>query len=71
MDFMTDLPLCEGFDAIMVVVDRYTKMAHYIPTTKDVTAEDVALLYINRVYRHHGMPDHIITDKGVQFKSAF
>ncbi|RZK29127.1 MAG: transposase, partial [Hymenobacter sp.] len=69
--FMTDLPPCEGFDAIMVVVDRFTKMAHYVPTTKDVSAEGVATLYVNRRYHHHGMPEHIITNRGAQFKSEF
>ena len=47
MDFMTDLPPCKGFDAIMVVVDRFTKMAHYIPCTKDIDAEGMATLYID------------------------
>jgi hypothetical protein len=71
MDFMTDLPPCDGYDAILVVVDRYTKMAHYVPCTKDITAEKLATLYIDRIFRHHGMPEHIISDRGTQFNSAF
>jgi len=71
MDFMTDLPPCLGYNAIMVVVDRFTKMAHYMPCTKDVTAEDVAMLFVQNVYRLHGMPEHVISDRGPQFKSAF
>ena len=71
MDFMTDLPPCQNYDSIMVVVDRFTKMAHYVPCTKDVTSEQVASLFIDWVYRHHGLPEHMISDRGAQFKSEF
>ena len=71
MDFMTDLPPCQNYDSIMVVVDRFTKMAHYVPCTKDVTSEQVASLFIDWMYRHHGLPEHIISDRGAQFKSEF
>ena len=65
---MTDLP---PHDAILVVVDRYTKMAHYVPCTKDITAEQLATFYIDRIFRHHGMSEHIISDRGTQFNSLF
>lgn len=71
MDFITDLPPCKGFDSIMVVVDRFTKMAHFSPCTKTITAQGTAKLYIDRVLRHHGIPESIISDRGTQFKSEF
>ena len=46
-------------------------MAHYVPCNKDITAEQLALLYINRVFRHHGMPEVVISDWGTQFTSEF
>lgn len=63
MDFITELPQCEGFDTIMVVVDRHTKMAHFTPCSKEIDSEQTAKLYIDRVFRHHGTPDTLISDR--------
>lgn len=71
MDFMTDLPPCKGYDAIMVVVDCFTKMAHYVLCNKSITAKEVANLWIDCVYRHHGIPEHVISDRSTQFVSDF
>ena len=71
MDFMTDLPECQRFDAIMVVVDRFTKMAHFTPCTKTITSEQCVDMFIDRVVRHHGIPENIITDRGAVFDSKF
>lgn len=71
LDFITDLPLCEKQDTILVVVDRHTKMAHFTPCTKDITSRDTATLYIDRVFRYHGIPDEIISDRDVCFVSEF
>jgi hypothetical protein len=54
----------------MVVVDRFTKMAHFVPC-KDMTSEQTARLYIDQIVRHHGIPEDIISDRGPQFKSEF
>ena len=48
-DFITKLPLAEGYDSILVVVDRLTKMAHFIPTTKKTSAKDLARLFRDNV----------------------
>jgi hypothetical protein len=48
-DLIVDLPLSEGFDSIFVVVDRYTKQTHLIPTTKDVDVEGIAKIFLNHV----------------------
>ena len=67
MDFIVDLPPSKGFDSIFVVVDRLTKMAHFVPCNKTVTAR----LFIDNVYKYHGLPDDIISDRGTQFTSKF
>ena len=71
MDFIVDLPVSSGFDSILVIVDRLTKMAHFIPTVKDVTAEDVAALFIKHILPQHGLPDEIISDRDARFVSKF
>jgi hypothetical protein len=71
MDFVTALPESQGYDSILVVVDRQTKMAIYLPTTKTVTAADLARLYINHVFFKYGIPKTIVPDRGSQFDSAF
>lgn len=71
LDFVTDLPVAQSYDSIMVVVDRFTKMAHYIPCRKTCSAEDAAKLFINSVYRLHGLPDELLSDRGTQFTSKF
>ena len=71
MDYIVELPLSGGFDAILVCVDRLTKMAHFCPTTTKVTAEDTAQLYLQYVFKHHGLPDDIVSDRGTQFTSRF
>ena len=50
MDFITDLPPCQGFDAITVVVDGHTKMAHLIASTKKSDAKQTALTFIDKVF---------------------
>ncbi|HXN89892.1 MAG TPA: RNase H-like domain-containing protein, partial [Candidatus Sulfotelmatobacter sp.] len=69
MDFIVELPMSEGHDAIYVCVDRFTKMAHFIPTTVQVTAEETAHLYLRHVFKHHGLPLDIVSDRGPQFTS--
>ena len=60
-----------GFNAISVVVERLTKMAHYIPTREDTKSEQVARLYFDNIFRLHGLPDSIISNGGTQFTSVF
>jgi hypothetical protein len=71
MDLIVELPKSNGFDAIFVCVDRLTKMAHFIPTTSGISAEQTASLYIQQVFRLHGLPVDIVSDRGVQFTSRF
>jgi len=70
--FITQLPLTTtGFDAIWVVVDRLSKYAHFVPTRTDITAEELAQLFKDKIFFVHGMPISIITDRGSVFTSGF
>lgn len=72
LDLITQLPLTtSGHDAIIVFVDRLTKMVHFAPTTSDVDAEEAAWLYLQNVFRHHGLADELISDRGPQFAGKF
>jgi hypothetical protein len=71
MDFIMELPPSSGYNAVYVCVDRLTKMAHFIPTTTEVTAEETARLYCRDVWRLHGLPADIVSDRGAQFISKF
>jgi hypothetical protein len=71
MDFIVELPPSQGYDAIYVCVDRLTKMAHFAPTNSNVTAEQTAGLYLKGIFRIHGLPDDIVSDRGTQFVSKF
>jgi len=71
MDYIVELPLSQGYDAVYVCVDRLTKMAHFIPTKSNVTAEQTAQLYLRNVFKNHGLPSDIVSDRGQQFVSRF
>jgi transposase InsO family protein len=68
-DFTTDLPLSNGFDSILVVVDRFSKEVEFIPCNKTTTALDTARLYLHNVWKNHGLPSSIVSDRGPQFAS--
>ncbi|QRV99033.1 Retrotransposable element Tf2 protein [Ceratobasidium sp. AG-Ba] len=70
-DLITGLPESEGFDAILTVVDRLSRMVHFIPTTSRASAADVANLFVTYVWKLHGLPSKTISDRGPQFNSAF
>jgi transposase InsO family protein len=70
-DFITDLPDVRGVNAVLVVVCRLTKMAHFIACTKSETASSTAALMLNHVVKLHGLPDDIVSDRGPQFASRF
>ena len=73
MDVITGLPKSrpEQHDAILVTVDRLTKMAHYVPTQKSVTLEGTARLFFNNIFQLHGLPESLVSDCGTQFTSGF
>jgi len=69
MDFITALPKSEVYDTILVVIDRLTKMSHFIPHSKDLDARQFANLFIKEIVRLDGLPHDIITDRGTLFTS--
>jgi hypothetical protein len=72
MDFLGPVPMSKnGNEIILVVVDRLTKMAHFIPTIRKFTSQIVADLFIKHVFRHHGLPESIVSDRDSKFTSHF
>ena len=71
LDLITGLPLSSGHDALLVVVDRLSKMSHYIPTSTDVNSKGIAQLYFDHIFRLHGIPNSVVSDRGTQFISEF
>ena len=72
MDLITDLPKTpRGHDAIITVVDRLTKMAHFIPCTTTVKASELAVFFRREIVRLHGTPQSIVSDRDPRFTSRF
>ena len=71
MDFIEQLPKSLGYTAILVVVDRFTKQAVFIPTYDTVTSQDLAKLFVHHVFSKHGVPEHVTSDRGSEFVSHF
>jgi hypothetical protein len=71
VDFITSLPEAQGYDAILVVCDHYSKQVHIIPTTSETSSLGLACLYHDHIWKLHGLLDSIISDHGPQFAAAF
>jgi len=72
MDFITGLPQTrKNHDSIMVVVDKLSKEAHFIPVHSTYKAVQIAHLFMQNVFRLHGLPKVIISDRDVKFTSTF
>jgi len=66
-DFITKLPLAQGYNAILVVCNHFSKIAHFIATTEKTSVEGLAKLFWDHVWKLHRLPESIISDRGVQF----
>ena len=66
MDFITDLPMSQGFDSLFVVVDCLSKATIVTPCHKTITAKETSKLYMNNVWRRTGLPHQVISDRGPQ-----
>jgi transposase InsO family protein len=72
MDFVTHLPSTDsGFDAVWVVVDRFTKMVRFVPCMSTITAVQTASLFVKHIFKLHGMPKRIVSDRDNKFTSGF
>jgi len=69
--FVEGLPLSHTFNAILVVVDRFTKYAHFVPLKHPFTAPQIAQLVFDNIVKLHGLPIAIVTDRDRIFVSAF
>jgi hypothetical protein len=70
MDFITDLPNVKGYNQCWVIVDRFTKMAHFVPL-KNRKAKELALAFVREIWRLHGLPKRVVSDRDTVFTSSF
>ena len=68
MDFITELPSVSGYDQIWVIVDRFLKMAHFVPL-KSRTAATLAKAFVREIWRLHGLPLGVVSDRDTVFMS--
>jgi hypothetical protein len=72
MDFVTGLPRTQkGNDSVWVIIDRHTKVAHFIPVKITFDEATLARIYLKEIVRLHGIPQKIVLDRGTQFTSKF
>uniref|UniRef100_A0A3Q3B2I2 Gypsy retrotransposon integrase-like protein 1 n=1 Tax=Kryptolebias marmoratus TaxID=37003 RepID=A0A3Q3B2I2_KRYMA len=71
MDFITGLPSSEGNTTILTIVDRFSKMTHLVPLPKLPTSKELSQILAEEVFRLHGLPSDIVSDRGPQFVSCF
>ena len=71
MDFITVLPMVQGKDCIFVVVDRLTKYAHFFAISAHYTTTQVAELFFRDIFRLHGLPKTIVSDRDNRFMGGF
>ena len=70
VDFIMKLPVSKGHDLILVVCDRFSKMSHFVAMTEKTTAEGLARLFRDNVWKLHGLPESVILDRGLQFAAG-
>jgi transposase InsO family protein len=72
MDFIMDLSLNNGCNQLWVIIDCFTTMVHFIPLkTNENRAENLALVFTHEIWRLHGIPTDIVSDRDSPFRSKF
>ncbi len=71
LDFFSGLPPSQGNTVVLTVVDRFSKATHFIPLPKLPSARETASAVIDHVFRIHGLPRDVVSDRGPQFVSKF
>jgi transposase InsO family protein len=71
VDFIVELLESHGYDTIMCVINSLTKCTHFILTHTTINTEGTALLFLKEVWKHHGMPRVVVSDRGPQFVARF
>lgn len=71
MDFIDGLPSSRQYNCLLVVVDKLTKYAHFIPLRHPYTPTKVAELFVDNIYKLHGMPKALVSDRDPIFMSQF
>ena len=72
MDFITSLPMTwRQHDSILVVVDKLEKAAHFIPVKSMHKTNDIAKIFMKDIFKLHGLPKAIVSDRDVKFTSNF
>jgi len=67
VNFITKLPVVAGKDAVLVVCDRLSKMTYFVATTEGTSVEGLARLFQDNVWKLHGLPESVVSDRGPQF----
>ncbi|KAJ4764940.1 polyprotein [Rhynchospora pubera] len=71
LDFITGLPKSKGRDVILVFIDRFTKYGHFAALTHPFKAQDVAQVFLDTIYKLHGLPLNLVSDRDPLFTSKF
>lgn len=71
MDFIESLPLPQGKEVIWVIVNRLSKYAHFLALAQPVTAAGLAQIFIDQVYKLHGAPADVVSNRDPLFVSSF
>ena len=67
VDFITKLPVSKGYDSILVVCNRFSKMLYFMVMIEKITVEKLARLFRDNVWKLHGLPESVISDREPQF----
>lgn len=71
MDFISGLPTSGHYDCILVIIDKFTKYGHFIPLKHPFTANKVADVFLDNIYKLHSMPKYVVSDRDPIFTSSF